>query len=164
VGTIPTEIALLTGLKIWGMERGGLTGPIPTEVGLLQELIFIDLDFNQLTGSLSSEILSLRKLTQFDLNDNRLTGSIEGIGGFPFMTFLQIHNNFFTGTVPQAVGTYANLTTFTLHETAVSGTMPDSVCRLLPSANLGGNLTSLIADCGGLDPDIVCDCCTSCRV
>jgi hypothetical protein len=164
VGTIPTEIALLTGLKIWGMERGGLTGQIPTEVGLLQELIFIDLDYNQLTGSLSSEILSLGKLTQFDINDNRLTGSIEGIGGFPFLTFLQLHNNFFTGTVPEAVGTYANLSTFTLHETAISGTMPDSVCRLVASANLGGNLTSLIADCGGLDPDIVCDCCTSCRV
>lgn len=43
VGTIPTEIGLLSDLAIWGMERGGLTGSIPTQVGNLTNLIFIDL-------------------------------------------------------------------------------------------------------------------------
>jgi len=34
IGTIPTEIGLLTDLAIWGMERGGLTGSIPTQIGV----------------------------------------------------------------------------------------------------------------------------------
>jgi len=163
VGTIPTEIALLEKLKIWGMERGGLEGKIPTEVGLLRNLIFIDLDFNMLTGSLSSELLSLTRLTQLDINDNRMTGSIEGIGVFPNMEFLQLHNNSFTGTVPQAVGRYSKLEAFTLHASDITGVMPQSVCNLLRNASLGGVLDSLIADCGGLEPNILCDCCTDCR-
>jgi len=164
VGIIPTEIALLSGLQVWGMERGGLTGPIPTEVGMLTNLVFIDLDFNQLTGSLIPELLSLHSLLTLDINDNLMTGSIEGIGVWPSMEFLQLHNNSFTGTVPEAMGTYSNLTVFTLHESSISGTMPDSVCNLLRTAGRGGVLDSLIADCGGLNPNIVCPCCTNCRV
>lgn len=163
IGTIPTEIGLLSDLAIWGMERGGLTGTIPTEVGLLTNLIFIDLDFNELSGSLSSELLSLSSLTQLDLNNNELTGSISGIGGFPEMEFLQLHDNFFTGTVPEALGSYSNLVAFTLHETSISGAMPTGVCDLLLTEPNGGVLASLIADCGGPSPDITCACCTDCR-
>jgi len=50
---------------------------------------------------------------------------------------------------------------FTLHATQISGEMPNSVCGLLETE--GGFLTSLIADCEGNAPDIVCDCCTDCR-
>lgn len=64
VGTIPTEIGLLTDLAVWGMERGGLSSTIPTEVGLLTNLIFLDLDFNELTGSLPDELFTLTDLTQ----------------------------------------------------------------------------------------------------
>jgi Leucine-rich repeat (LRR) protein len=145
------------------MEKGGLTSTIPTEIGLMSNLIFLDLDFNALTGSLSSELLSLTSLTTLDINNNKFSGSINGIGVFPNMTFLQVHENFFTGTVPQAVGTYSNLGAFTLHQTAISGVLPTSICDLLETAGNGGVLTSLIADCGGPTPDIVCTCCTDCR-
>lgn len=64
VGTIPTEIGLLSDLAVWGMERGGLTSTIPTEVGMLTKLIFLDLDFNALTGSLPDELFTLTDLTQ----------------------------------------------------------------------------------------------------
>jgi Leucine-rich repeat (LRR) protein len=145
------------------MERGGLTSTIPTEVGLMTNLIFIDLDFNALTGSLSSELLSLSSLTQLDLNNNQLTGSIEGIGVFPELQFLQLHDNLFTGTVPEGVGTFSNLAAFTLHETEISGVMPQSVCDLLATEGNGGVLGSLIADCSLPNPDIECTCCTDCR-
>jgi Leucine-rich repeat (LRR) protein len=164
-GTVPTEIGLLSELEVWGMERGNLTGPIPTEIGRLRKLIFIDLDFNQLSGSLSSELLSLNLLTQLDLNDNQLTGSVEGLGQFPYMEFLQIHRNDFTGTVPEGIGAYTSMTAFTLHETLISGTMPSSVCDLVQVTPGDGKfLTSLIADCAAPVPDIICDCCTDCRI
>ena len=54
VGTIPTEVGLLTDLAIWGMERGILTGPIPHEIGNLTSLIFLDLDFNDNKGPFCS--------------------------------------------------------------------------------------------------------------
>jgi len=163
VGAIPTEIGLLHDLAIWGMERGGLGSTIPTEIASLTNLIFLDLDFNQLTGSLTTELLGLSSLTQLDLNNNQMTGSINGIGVFPNLEFLQLHDNFFSGTVPDAVGTFSNLAAFTLHETAISGTMPESVCDLLITEGNGGVLGSLIADCTEPAPDIICDCCTDCR-
>jgi hypothetical protein len=166
-GTIPTEIALLSDLAILGMEQGNLTSTIPTEIGLMTNLIFLDLDYNVLTGSLTSELLSLSSLTQLDLNNNQLTGSIDGIGVFPDMEFLQLHDNLFTGTVPEAVGSFSNLAAFTLHETAIGGVMPQLVCDLLVTEGKGGVMGSLIADCNPrdnfTDPDIECDCCTDCR-
>ena len=162
-GTIPSEISLLSELIIWGMERGHLTSTIPTEIGRLTNLIFIDLDYNDLTGTLSSELLSLDKLIQLDLNNNKLSGNLDGIGQYPNMEFLQLHDNLFTGTVPDAVGAYTSLSAFTLHESMLTGTMPQSVCDLLASAGNGGSLTSLIADCSLPNPNILCTCCTDCR-
>jgi hypothetical protein len=95
------------------------------------------------------------------LNNNELTGSISDIGVFPAMQFLQLHNNLFTGTVPSSVGTFSKLAAFTLHGTLLSGSMPAEVCDLLTPP---GILTALSADCGGLVPDMICPCCTDCRV
>lgn len=72
--------------------------------------------------------------------------------------------NQFTGIVPEDMGNLTMMTTFNLHENAFSGTMPESVCDL--RENNGGLLKSLIADCLNtttFGPDISCDCCSSCR-
>mmetsp|Transcript_28059 Transcript_28059/g.41443 ORF Transcript_28059/g.41443 Transcript_28059/m.41443 type:complete len:659 (+) Transcript_28059:501-2477(+) len=159
VGYIPTEIGLLRELEVLGMEQGGLQGTIPNEIGQLENLVFMDLDFNLLTGSLPPGLLSLTKIQQLDLNDNLLTGSINDVGVFSDMSFFQLHDNFFTGTVPEDMGAYSKLEIFTLHGTSVTGTMPDSVCFLRTT----GNLKSLIADCLGSPPEIQCSCCTDCR-
>lgn len=165
VGTIPTEIGLLSDLAIWGMERGGLTGNIPSEIGQLSGLIFLDLDFNDLSGSLPTEIYLLTGLTQFDVNNNRLSGNIDQIGVFEQLEFLQIHANLFTGEIPPSMGGLSRMTTFTLHQTSFHGEMPASVCNLLVTN--GGLLSSLIADCAipfnELAPEIICNCCTDCR-
>jgi hypothetical protein len=164
VGTIATEIGLLSNLAVWGMQQGGLTSSIPTEIAKLTKLIFLDLDFNELTGTLSSELLSLSSLTQLDINNNKFTGTIDGIGVFPRMEFMQLHNNAFTGTVPEAVGTYTKMYAFTVHGSEISGTMPQSVCDLLvTNPTVTGALKVLIADCSGPNPNIVCGCCTDCR-
>jgi hypothetical protein len=147
------------------MERGGLGGSIPSEIGQLSNLIFLDLDFNEITGSLPLELFTLTTLTQLDLNNNQMSGNIGPMGVFQDLEFLQVHANDFTGEIPTSMGGLTNMGTFTLHETGFSGTMPEAVCALL-STN-GGSLNSLIADCDspalGVDPDIVCDCCTDCR-
>ena len=141
------------------MERGQLTSTIPTEIAALSKLVFLDLDFNELTGILTPELFSLTNLEQLDLNNNQLRGPIDGIGVFPNMVFLQLHDNRFSGTVLAEIGNFAQLEVFTLHETDISGVMPQSVCTLLNS-----QLDSLIADCQGNNRDIECPCCTDCRL
>lgn len=66
-------------------------------------------DFNRLTGTIPSEILALTALEQLDLNDNRLTGTVEGVTNLVNLNFLQLHNNFFTGTVPSGIGAFSSL-------------------------------------------------------
>lgn len=95
------------------------------------------------------------------MNDNQLTGNIHQIGVFTEMEFLQLHDNGFTGTVPPEVGNFAKLEVFTLHQTDISGVMPTEVCALFDPAF--GILSTMIADCNGVEADIICDCCTDCR-
>jgi hypothetical protein len=92
VGTIPTEMGLLTDLAVWGMERGGLSSTIPTQIGALSNLVFLDFDFNLLTGSLPTELYLLTNLTQIDLNNNQLTGNVNQMGVFLDLEFLQLHS------------------------------------------------------------------------
>mmetsp|Transcript_44529 Transcript_44529/g.107865 ORF Transcript_44529/g.107865 Transcript_44529/m.107865 type:complete len:608 (+) Transcript_44529:2026-3849(+) len=158
-GTIPTEMALLTDLVIWGMEQGDLTSTIPTELGTMTNLVFIDFDFNELTGPLPTELQLLSGLRQLDLNDNQLTGRIDGLGNFLNMTFLQLFNNLFTGPIPNEIGALTDMTNFQYLGNQFTGEMPQEICDLT-EAN-GGVLESMIADCN--DDGFVCEvptCCT----
>mmetsp|Transcript_9202 Transcript_9202/g.26287 ORF Transcript_9202/g.26287 Transcript_9202/m.26287 type:complete len:658 (-) Transcript_9202:185-2158(-) len=171
IGTIPTEMGLLTDLILWGMERGGLTGRIPSQIGELPNLIFLDLDFNSLTGALPIELFTLSGMTQLDLNNNALTGNVDGFVvtntttgvdriAFPVLDFLQLHTNQFTGTIPDLFGDLNLLGTFTLHDNNFTGSIPQTVCDLVAPQ---GPLTSLIADCDPPTPEVNCTCCTDCR-
>jgi hypothetical protein len=160
-GTIPSELALLTDLAYLGLEQGETTGTIPSELGSLSDMFFIDLDFNQLTGTIPTEIYGLSLLRTLDLNNNQLSGPLDSaIGNLVNMDFFQIHNNMFIGTVPSEIGNMSALTTFTMDRNSLVGEMPQEICDLRPAP-----LRFLIADCGGPNPDIVCDlsCCSECR-
>ena len=164
-GTIPTELGLLSGLAVLGMEQGTTSGRIPSELGSLENMIFIDLDFNQLTGSLPTELYQLTRLETLDLNVNRLTGTIDvDIGRLTNLGFVQLQNNLFTGTIPTEVGLLENLDTFNVHKNELTGEVEQEICDLRPNP-----LTDLMVDCkckgkeGKENPEKVkCKCCTGC--
>jgi len=158
-GTIPTEVGLFSDLIHLGLSGGALSGLVPIEIGKLHNLTFINLSFNDLTGTLPMELFTLSGLEQLYLNDNILSGSIAGIGALPGLILLQVQSNDFTGQVPESLGKDTNLATLTLYRTSLKGTMPTSICDLVDS----GVMTTLIADCSGPSPEIICGCCTDCR-
>jgi hypothetical protein len=53
-GTIPTEIALLTGrnFRSWDLKHNTLSGSIPTELGLSTELSMLVFNNNTLSGTI----------------------------------------------------------------------------------------------------------------
>lgn len=67
------------------------------------------------------------------------------------------------GPVPSILaGQLPDLNEFLLHFNFLTGSMPTSVCNLRGNA---GNLEDLFSDCGGQDPEILCDfpdCCNRC--
>jgi len=155
-GTLPTEMEVLSKMRFFALERGGLSGPIPSSYGNLKSLLLMDFDFNQLDGTLPRQLWQLTNLRQLDLNDNNFDGELSGdIGKLKQLRFFQIDNNQLEGAIPRALGDIPNFSLIGLSGNNFVGAMPDKVCDLRPSP-----LQTLVVDC-----DIECDipqCCTSC--
>lgn len=108
-GTIPSEIGALHTLKTIRMERGQLSGPIPETIGALTDLEKLDMDYNKLWGTLPSSLQYLSNLKLIDVNHNDLSGSIDVLSGLSNLFFIQLQSNFFSGTVPEALGSLQKL-------------------------------------------------------
>ena len=75
-GTLPTQIALLTGLSSLDLHHNSLSGSIPTQMGLLTNLQYLALSDNLLTGSIPTQFGNLTQLNNLYLFGNQITGSI----------------------------------------------------------------------------------------
>jgi hypothetical protein len=142
-GFIPDVLGSLTELEELGLKSTKRLGLIPAFFGDLTELIFLDLDDNILSGPLPPELGQLTKLEFLLLNRNELSGNI-----------------------PIELGALTSLRVAFLDQTALSGSLA-LLCELPafkePEATQrNGGAKLLIADCGGGDPEIVCECCTTC--
>jgi hypothetical protein len=143
-GFIPECLASLTKLEELGLKSTNLLGFIPDFLGELNELIFLDLDDNKLFGPLPTELAQLTKLQ-----------------------FLLVNRNELSGDIPTEFAALISLRVAFLDKNAISGSLAP-LCELpafneestATQRNGGANL--LIADCGGEDPEIVCECCTIC--
>ncbi len=136
-GTIPTELALLTGLEWLGLPRNQLTGPIPAELGRLTNLEVLGLDGNQLTGTIPPQLSNLTSLRWLALHNNQLTGSIPAeLGGLSDLEVLGLDGNQLTGTIPPQLSNLTSLRWLALTSNRLSGAIP---------AELGGlgNLENL---------------------
>jgi Leucine-rich repeat (LRR) protein len=102
IGTIPTEIGLLTALDY--LTFGGnlwLTGSIPTEVGKLTLLGEFWVNYNELDSSIPTELGLLTSLKVLKARGNDFTSSIPTeLGLLTSLTSLHLDDNSLTGTVP----------------------------------------------------------------
>jgi Leucine-rich repeat (LRR) protein len=150
-----TEILLVNGTNLQGVIRDSFEP--------FHSLRFVDLSKNLLTGPLPSSIFNSDVLEILYLSFNALTGSIPAnYGNASKLTDLYVNDNKLTGMVPPiGPNKLQNLTEFLLEHNAITGTMPASICALR-GMNPKMDLVNLIADCGGAQPLIQCDCCNSC--
>lgn len=142
-GFIPDFFGDLTNLEELGLKSTNRLGEVPAFLGDLKDLVFLDLDDNMLSGSLPFELAQLTKLEFLLLNRNELSGEI-----------------------PSEFRALTSLRVAFLDQTALSGSFAP-LCELPafqePTATeRNGGAKLLIADCGGGDPKIVCECCTIC--
>ena len=76
VGTIPSEVGLLTPLTYLDFYDNDLTSTIPSEIGLLTQLTYLDFYDNALTSTIPSKIGLLTQLAFLSFYDNTLMGKI----------------------------------------------------------------------------------------
>jgi hypothetical protein len=80
IGSIPSEIGLLTALASISITNSTLTGSIPTEMGKLTGLRRLWLYSNLLTGNIPSELQLLGELEVVQLHHNDIEGDVpEGV-------------------------------------------------------------------------------------
>ena len=87
------------------LQSNNLGGTIPTELALMTTLRIIELGSNRLSGTLPSEIFTLRDLQELQLAVNFLSGTIPSLFSLlPFLTTLQLEFNFFLWDNTSTIG------------------------------------------------------------
>jgi len=163
-GTLVDEIDHLPLLQVFMMDGkpNHIEGTIPTQFGNLTDLRILDMDENGLVGSIPEEVFSTAKgLEQLDLDTNSLTGTISTLlGTLPKLMLLQLYSNPIQGTFPsEELAKLPVLEAVGLFDMDLTGIVSVDVCaRRTPS----GSLQFLWTDCGGSEPQVICDCCDFC--
>lgn len=158
VGSLPSELCLLTDLKILILSNSVLYDEIPSCMTLMPELKTLDLRHNRLSGEFPNKFFLAPSLQHLMLSENRLTGNIEfprlygnndWIAQFTKFKTLRLDNNRLTGEVGEHIVLLYRLKILTLHGNDLSGTL-SLVCR--------DYFELLTADC----EELTCSCCTQC--
>lgn len=177
----PISASIISGLKkITQLEifNNQISDPIPTEIGLLTSLQKLDLRNNKIKGKLPDELCSGGNLKKLVLGGNDITGSFpETIRKCNQLTKLHLNNNALDGNIPAWISELSKLSSLHLQYNNFNGEVPvpkflgmSALKELkLEYNNLTGKVDSicsgkseLTADCSGLSPEIICDCCTKC--
>jgi hypothetical protein len=140
------------------------SGQIPNVFQDFERLDFFDAANAAFSGPIPESLFSVDSIRLVYLSNNTLTGTIpSNYAEAPLLRDLFLDGNGLVGMVPSILpGQLPDLNEFLLHFNFLTGTMPGSVCNLRGN---DGNLEDLFSDCGGQDPEILCDfpdCCNRC--
>lgn len=118
------------------LKANNLIGSVPSEFALLTELTTLDLDGgrpadyygcggnNFQNSTLPAAFFSMSKLSDVNLEYTCSAGTLDGFGSMTQMTSLQIHGNYFNGTVPKSLGNLKKVTILKLGRNPLTGTLP----------------------------------------
>lgn len=138
-GGIPTNLSNIVTLSRFAANQNNFNGSIPS--GISRFLKNLDLSYNKLTGLIPPDLLSHPNLQTVDLSYNSLEGSIpENISSS--LIRLRLGSNFLSGSIPSA--SFANLKQLTyleLDNNTFNGTIPWQLgnCQKLTLLNLAHN-------------------------
>ena len=141
-GSIPPEIAGLTGLRFLNLAENRLTGPIPAELGEMKRLESLWLGTNRLTGSIPAELGAMASLRVLIADRNELTGGIPPeLGELQELRILDLSRNELTGSIPAELGRISKLESLWLTYNRLVGPIPAEFGALteLDSVNLSVN-------------------------
>ena len=106
-----------------------MSGKIPTEVGLMTSLKLLYLNNNQFKGKLPREIRNCHLIEELYIFNNRMTGNLPDIFDSLYnMHWFSAYSNAFTGEIPDSIWNMPSLLDLQLHNNDLTGTVPDSYC------------------------------------
>lgn len=107
------------------LQANNLVGSIPSNVGILTGLEHFDVGVNDLIGTLPDVTGQLTNLKRFDVAVNDLTGTLpDSIGKWTNLVTFAISANEFTGVIPESISAWSNLQVGSFQANGFTGTMP----------------------------------------
>lgn len=131
-GTIPAEIALLTGLTSLVLDTNFVSGMIPSLVGALTNLQTFSVLDNFLSGTLPSALGEMTQLQVLNLSNNLLVQTLPTTVGrlTNLKQLLFGDNEFMASSLPTELGLLATLETLGCHGNSHTGTIPSEFSSL----------------------------------
>ncbi|KAJ0742389.1 putative non-specific serine/threonine protein kinase [Helianthus annuus] len=125
-GKIPKCFKNLQNLIFMQLNSNGLSGVIPSFIGNLSQLEWLSFNDNKFSGELHAEFWNLSWLLVLDLGDNALCGQIPESFGETNQSLwvLRLHNNNFSGEIPQSLCTHLELQILDVAHNNFIGTIP----------------------------------------
>eukprot|EP01034_Spumella_vulgaris_P028020 gene28020-34812_t len=129
-GTLSTELCSCVALNSLAVEYNLLTGTLPSMLSNLTELSLLTLSNNMFSGRLPTMRFMQHLVTLF-VQSNRLSGSLGGLfrAQQRTMSYIDIGNNQFTGTLPEVIFELPNLLAFAAVSNCLTGPIPLQVCN-----------------------------------
>jgi Leucine-rich repeat (LRR) protein len=154
-GLLPLDIYRFESLEVLDLSSNHLSGPIPLGIGGVSMLMELRLAANSLSGAIPPSLGNLVSLDSLDISDNNLVGSVpEALSYVYSLRLLDLHGNHLSGSLPEELGRFGIIERIVLQENNITGDI-DFLCNV--------ETTPIIsADCGGIDPKVVCTCCEIC--
>ena len=141
-GEVPPELGRLSNLETLDLRSNQLHGEIPPELGHLSNLEALSMWGNQLGGEIPSELGRLSSLTWLDLDQNSLVGEIPAeLGNLESLGYMSLRGNRLSGEIPAQLGNLSDLGSLLLEENELDGTIPAELASLsnLRTLRLFGN-------------------------
>ena len=152
VGTLPTELGLLTNLEVFYLPGNEISGTIPSQLGTLSKLRVVELNTNQLTGTIPSSFASLANLEFLAVWNNQLSGTIPtSLGSLSKLNELRLASNQFTGPIPVQLAQLPALVYLDLANNRLTGTVPSQLGSLAQLEELALGINQLS---GSIPPEL----------
>ncbi len=143
-GSIPASIAKLDQLQTLAMEVSPLDGSIPDAISSLQHLEHISFTGALLQGTVPAAIFSMPALQNLLLEGNRFSPweLPSGIKYGKNLTNIMLDGCNIVGTIPEELGSLANLTFLKLPSNHLYGTLPSFANTALEELDVENNYLS----------------------
>uniref|UniRef100_A0A7S1UPJ3 Leucine-rich repeat-containing N-terminal plant-type domain-containing protein n=1 Tax=Grammatophora oceanica TaxID=210454 RepID=A0A7S1UPJ3_9STRA len=154
-GMLPRELGLLNPIEV-DMHGNDLEGVVPYSVFRnWKSTRVLRLQMNGFFGAIPSEISHMTSLRELTIFGNYFGGKVpKEMAALKDLEHLDIYANTFTGSIPSELAQLKHLQDFDTHDNDFVGRVPSELCKR--------RMKSLISDCLGYRPEVICECCTIC--